>query len=163
MGKDKRGFTIVIDSREQRPYRFRDAVVKALESGDYSIVGLEDRIAVERKSKEDAYSSLGKGRGRFERELERLSRFDYAALVIESDFADFLQSPPFTRMSPKAAMNSLVSWSVKYGIHVFFASDRRHARALVYRVLEKYWKHRSANAGEDILPSGRKGEEDASI
>jgi ERCC4-type nuclease len=147
MARDRNGFTIVIDSREQRPYKFRGAVVQALKSGDYSILGLEDKIAVERKSKEDAFSSLGAGRERFEKELKRLSGYDYSAIVIESNLDDFLQAPSFTRMNPKAAMNSLISWSVKYGVHIFFASDRHHARALVYRILEKYSKHGDGNAG----------------
>ena len=76
---------VAIDTREQKPYRFARSEVKTLASGDYSIVGLEDRIAIERKTKEDAYSSLGQGRARFERELQRLSRFDYAGRV---DFDD---------------------------------------------------------------------------
>ena len=143
--KDKEDFTIVVDSREQRGYSFNGAVIKALKTGDYSILGLEDRIVIERKSKEDAYSSLGAGRARFERELTRLSKYDYSAIVIESNLADFLQAPAFTRMNPKAAINSLVSWSVKYKVFIFFASDRRLARALVYRILEKYFKHRSDN------------------
>ncbi len=143
--KDKEEFVIVIDTREQHPYRFEGAVTKALKSGDYSVLGLEDRITVERKTKEDAYASLGAGRTRFEKELMRLSGFDYSAIVIESSLADFLQAPAFTKMNPKAAMNSLVSWSVKYKVFVFFASDRRHAKALVYRILQKYWKHRSEN------------------
>ena len=140
--KTEKEITVVVDSREQRPYRFKGSVTKALKAGDYSILGLEDRVAIERKSKKDAYASLGMNRPRFEREAKRLAEYDYAAIVIESDLAGFLQPPAFTRLSPKAALNSLVSWSVKYGVHVFFASDRRHAKALVYRILEKYWKHR---------------------
>jgi len=143
--KDKKEFTIVIDSREQHPYKFEGAVIKALKSGDYSILGLEDKITVERKTKEDAYASLGAGRARFEKELKRLSGFDYSAIVIESSLADFLKVPAFTKMNPRAAMNSLVSWSVKYKVFVFFASDRRHAKALVYRILQKYWKYRGNN------------------
>ena len=49
---------VAIDTREQKPYRFPRSEVKTLASGDYSVVGLEDRIAIERKTKEDAYSSL---------------------------------------------------------------------------------------------------------
>jgi len=135
-------FTVVIDTRERRPYEYEGAVTGTLKSGDYSILGLEDRVAVERKTKEDAFSSLGASRGRFEKELERLSGYDYGAIVIESNLDDFLNPPAFTRMNPKAAINSLVSWSVKYKVFIFFASDRRHAMALVYRILEKYWKHR---------------------
>ena len=133
---------VVIDTREQKPYRFARAEVKTLPTGDYSIVGLEDRIAIERKTKEDAYSSLGQGRARFERELQRLSRFDYAAVVIETALPDFLKAPAFSRMNPKAAAGSIVAWSVKYRVCVFFAGDRAHENALTQQILEKYWRYR---------------------
>lgn len=139
--KDKK-FTIVIDSRERQPYRFQDVVIKSLKSGDYSILGLEGKITIERKTKEDAYASLGSGRKRFEKEQKRLSEYDYSAIVIESGLADFLEPPPFTKMSPKAAINSLISWSIKYGVHIFFASDRRYAKAITYRILEKFFKYK---------------------
>lgn len=134
---------VAIDTREQKPYRFARSEVKTLASGDYSIVGLEDRIAVERKTKQDAYSSLGQGRARFERELQRLSRFDYAAVVIETSLPDFLHAPAFSRMNPSAAARSMIAWSVKYRVCVFFAGDRRHGNALTWQLLEKFWKYRS--------------------
>ena len=93
---------VAIDTREQKPYRFPRSEVMTLATGDYSVVGLEDRIAIERKTKEDAYSSLGQGRARFERELQRLSRFDYAAIVIETSLPEFLQAPAFSRMNPRS-------------------------------------------------------------
>jgi len=132
---------VAIDTREQKPYRFARSETKTLASGDYSLVGLEDRVAVERKSKADAYASLGHGRARFERELERLARLDYAAVVIEASLPDFLQAPAFSHMNPRAAARSLLSWSVKYRVGVFFAGDRRHARALTWWLLEKFWRH----------------------
>lgn len=139
---------IVVDTREQKPYKFDHSMLKTLESGDYSIRGLEHRIVIERKSKTDAFGSLGKGRSRFEREIRRMSGYDYAAIVIECSLASFLRPPAFTRMNPRAALNTLISWNVKYGIQVHFASDRKHARALVYRILEKYWKHKRNNDKE---------------
>lgn len=135
-------FVVAIDTREQKPYRFKHSEVKTLPTGDYSIVGLEEQVAVERKHKADAYASLGQGRARFERELERLAAFDYAAIVVETTLPDFLTAPPFSQMNPKAAMNSLVAWSVKYRVCVFFAGDRAHGNALTYRLLEKYWRYR---------------------
>ena len=49
--------TVVVDTREQEPYSFDSdkvsAVRKALPAGDYSLVGLEERVAVERKSLTD--------------------------------------------------------------------------------------------------------------
>lgn len=143
--KDKKELTIIIDSREQHPYEFQDAITKTLKSGDYSIEGLEDRITIERKDKQDAYASLGRGRVRFEKELKRLSKYEYAAIVIECDLPSFLEPPAFTRMKPKAAVNSLISWSVKYGVHIFFASNRKYAKAITYRILEKFFKHKGKN------------------
>jgi len=137
---------VAIDTREQKPYRFARSEVKTLVSGDYSIVGLEERIAIERKTKEDAYSSLGQGRARFERELQRLSRFDYAAIVIETSLPDFLRAPAFSRMNPKAAAGSIVAWSVKYRVCVFFAGDRPHGNALTRQLLEKFWRYQNGDA-----------------
>lgn len=49
---------IVVDTREQRPYSFDEARVggvvhAALPAGDYSLLGQETRIAIERKSLAD--------------------------------------------------------------------------------------------------------------
>lgn len=133
--------TIVIDTREQLPYKFKGSVTKTLKSGDYSILGLEDVVAIERKTKKDAYSSCGKGRVRFEKELMRLSAFDYSAIVIEASLSSLLTPPPYSMMNPLVVVNSFVSWSVKYGIHVFFASNRACSRNLVQLILGKYWKY----------------------
>jgi len=140
------GPVIVIDTREQLPYRFERSVVKKLDQGDYSIEGLEHLVAVERKSKVDAYGTIGRGRERFERELERLAHLEYAAIVIECSLPDFLEPPPQSRLHPRAAVCSLLAWSVKYGVHVFFAGDRRHAQAVTFKLLEKF--HKYYQAGE---------------
>lgn len=144
--KKKQDITIVIDSREQKPFRFKNSSVKGLKTGDYSVSGYEDSVCVERKSHADLFSSLGTGRKRFERELQRMSELEYAAIVIEAGLPDLLRQPPFSQMNPKSVVNTLVSWSIKYGVHVFFAQDRRHARALTYRILEKF--HRNVRERE---------------
>lgn len=145
------GFTIAIDSREQQPYDIPGAEVCALASGDYSIVGLEHRVAIERKSKADAYSSLGRGRARFRREFERLALLDYAAVVVEDSVPGFLQRPSFSKMNPRSAISSLIAWSVRYRVPVFFAGDREHGRALTLKLLEKYWQYRGQEVRRDDL------------
>ena len=139
--KNQPYFKVVIDSREQKPYVFNNFIVSALKSGDYSIQGYEDQVAIERKTKEDAYQSFGRGRSRFERELGRLSVLKYSAIVIEDNLPNFIKSPVHSEMHPKAAVNSVIAWAVKYKIGVFFAGDRRHGNAITYRLLEKFWKY----------------------
>jgi len=130
-----------VDSREQRPYPLEGAEVVTLPAGDYSIVGLEDRVTVERKSRSDAYRSLGYGRARFEREMRRLVEYDFAAIVVESTLPDFLLRPRFSRMNPRSAVSTLLAWSVKFRVPVYFAGDRRHGMAVTRKLLEYYWRY----------------------
>lgn len=146
-----KGFTIVIDTREQRPYEYSEAEVKTLASGDYSIVGYEDCVAIERKTKADAYGSLGHGRARFRREVERLAKLDYAAIVIEDTLPGFLVRPPHSRMNSKAALCSALAWSVRYRIPVHFAGDRAHGQALTHKLLEMYFKYQGEVRDEHLL------------
>ena len=134
-------YTIAIDTREQRPYEFPGAVVMTLPTGDYSLVGLEHRVAIERKSKADAYNSLGQGRARFRREFQRLAALDYAAIVVEDSVPGFLRRPAHSKMNPRSALGSLLAWSVRYKVPVFFAGDRAHAQALTGKLLKLYAKY----------------------
>ena len=144
------GLIVAVDTREQLPWTFPASQRVTLTTGDYSIVGLENQIAIERKSKPDAYGSIGRGRERFEREWARLGELDYAAVVIESTMTDFIQPPPRSRLHPRAAVGTLASWSVRYGVHVVFAGDRRHAAAWTLKVLSKFWEQhcKALHAGE---------------
>ena len=94
---------VLIDTREQLPYSFdgitADAEhgggtwqvrteVRGIPSGDYSLDGFADRVAVERKSVADLFGTIGAGRDRFVRELERLDAMPYAAVVVEGDWRE---------------------------------------------------------------------------
>lgn len=143
---------IVIDSREQRPLPFPKSyqtIIKGLHTGDYSLLGYENRIAVERKSKSDSYASLGSNRERFEKELIRLGDMEYGAIVIECSLREFLLQPDYSKMHPHAAINSLVAWSIKYGVPVFLGDDRRHSAALVLSILRHWWKYFGEGNGQN--------------
>lgn len=136
--------TIICDTREQIPYLFdgydwRRAMLK---TGDYSLEGFEDMLAVERKNKLDAWGCLTDGRKRFERCLERLSLLDRAAIVIEASMQEFCEPPPNVyRVNAATAMGSYISWSTKYRIPVFWCENRQWAERVTLRVLAAYYKH----------------------
>ncbi len=135
-------FTILIDKREKLPYSFQGYPVETkqahLKTGDYSMEGYENKITVERKSKEDLYGSLGKNRDRFKKEFERLSKFEYAALVIESSLSGLLIPPPRSQLKPRAVIQSLISWSIRYRVYIFFSDNRPYSECLIYSLFEKY-------------------------
>src|SRR6516225_4829358 len=71
---------IVVDSREQEPLTFTrlQSVRGTLYSGDYSVRGLEDKFAVERKNLDDIANCCVSGnRDRFEHELHRLRSYRF--------------------------------------------------------------------------------------
>jgi DNA excision repair protein ERCC-4 len=137
---------IVVDTREQKPYQFKKydctCEVKTLKTGDYSISGLENEIAIERKSKSDLFGSLGSGRKRFEREFQRLQVIKYPVLLVESSLYDLFKPIIFSKMKPIAVVNSVISWSIKYSVHVFFGCNRELSESLAYRILEKYYSNK---------------------
>lgn len=137
-------FTIIVDSREQKPWSFPQNVqIKraGLKSGDYSILGFEDRIAIERKSLIDLYNTVGQGRARFERELERLAELDHAAIVIEATWYQIVRQPPErSLMNPKSVIASLEAWEQRYRIPVHAYGQRSLAARLAYRKLERFYR-----------------------
>jgi len=85
-----KGFVIIVDTREQLPYRFSNipSIRRKLDFADYSVKGFESMVAVERKSVSDFYGSItGDGRPRFKRMLARMNSCEFKGLVIEDSEA----------------------------------------------------------------------------
>lgn len=142
---------ICIDTREQLRYMFDgyESYRATLQTGDYSLEGFTDVLAVERKNHSDAWGCLTEGRKRFERCLERLGKLDRAAIVIEASMAEFVVPPPqVKRVNAATAMGSYISWSTKYRIPVYFAENRQWAERVTLRILAAYYKH-CANGGNN--------------
>ena len=131
---------ICIDTREQLPY-YAKSPRTTLATGDFSLVGYEHRIAIERKSVPDAFGSVGKGRWRFMREWGRLALMDWAAVVIEGTRDEVLDwAPPVRRkghrLSGQSVIGSLDIWSIFYGVPVHFEHGRMACKRLVPRLLK---------------------------
>jgi hypothetical protein len=151
-------FTVIVDSREQHPYSFTgfraDArqgrkplmvpvEVAGLKTGDYSIKGYEGTIAIERKSKQDAYQTFCHEHDRFERELERLNALPgWAGIVVEASWASCIYDPPpHTKYLPKSFYRQVRAWQIRYrSVHWEFCDTRSWAERTVLRWLERYYR-----------------------
>lgn len=136
---------VVVDTREQRSLEFEgiETIVATLKAGDYSVVGYESEVAVERKSYSDLWSSMSAGRERFERCVQRLSQLKRAAIVVECSMAEACVQPSqIQRVNTASVIGGLISWSCRYQIPVFFCDDRTYAARVVLRFLASYLKHR---------------------
>jgi ERCC4-type nuclease len=141
---------IVCDSREIEPYSFKGVatVRRALPAGDYSLEGLEDRVAVERKTLEDFVSTVIRARKRFRRELLRLREYEAACIVVEADLAEVLAGRYHSGAHPSAVLGAVVSIVIDYGVPVFFCSDRQVARLFTECYLLRF--HRKVQAACEV-------------
>jgi len=130
---------LIADTREQLPYEFKNPMITdTLQIGDYSIAGLQDSISIERKTLPDLIHCLSQGRDRFERELFKARSLDFFAVVVECTLEDIAEHRYASMMLPTAALQSLVAFSVRYHLPIFFAGDRRSAQYLTESLLLKF-------------------------
>ena len=130
---------IVVDSREQLPYELQTPTeTRALPVGDYSLIGGEHLIAIERKTIDDLIGCLTSDRERFERELYRGKSLDYFCLVVEASLSDLVNGNYRSQMNPKSAIQSLLAFSVRYRLPVFFCESREYGQRVTESLLLKY-------------------------
>lgn len=126
---------IIVDSREQKPYKFSiPTVKKALNSGDYSIVGYEDDITVERKSLPDLVRCCGRDRARFMNQCNRLVEIEHRLLVVEAGWAEIELGQWRGHVKPSQVIGTLCLIA-GMGIPFITADDRMRATELTQRFL----------------------------
>lgn len=146
------------DSRERRPFDFSGdpdfagSITEKLDAGDYTIVGLENLISIERKASADELLNnfaTKASRERLCREMERFQAIKYKFIVIEQDLADILNPMSYyinksgrskfaPGMPPAVVMKQLIEFMFEYGIHVIFAGP--HAQNITKRLLLQAYK-----------------------
>lgn len=133
---------IIRDTREQAGYDFDrqggEVAEAALPTGDYTIEGVGDSIAIERKSIDDLMGCLTGGRDRFERELQRSMAFDRFYVVIEASVDDVYNGRYRSKIKPHSALQSIIAWSVRYNVQFIWAGTRAGGEYMTYHLLRHY-------------------------
>lgn len=132
---------VVVDTRERTPWTFEGqagiTTTRAkLDAGDYSVVGLERRVAIERKSLEDWLGTVLRDRARFYRELERLRSYDFRCVMIESSVSEIHSARVAERISPASVLGFIAEVSVAQHVPVMLAGSRAEAQVLAGALLK---------------------------
>lgn len=144
----------IIDTREQTPLDLSPlrSQVATLDTGDYSLLGLEHVVRVERKSLPDLIGCVGRDRERFDREVMRLLAYPVRVLVVETSWSDIEAGQWRGKVTPNQVIGSLLGWQVA-GLAVHCIGD--HARAgthvarLLYHVTRRRYRElRTMVAGQ---------------
>lgn len=139
---------IIIDTREKHPYTFKDAfVVAKLDTGDYSLEGYESIFTVDRKA---TVSELAGNltQKRFRNEMERMSTFKHAYLLLEFSFDDILRFPygsdiprrrwKYLKVKAPFIISALSTISINYGVQIIYAGNRDNAHDILVSLLKGF-------------------------
>lgn len=145
---------VLIDTREKKPLSFTDANIKSvtsikLDTGDYSLAGLEDKLFIERKSSfMEFYGNITEKR--FWNELDRTSTFKYKFLILEFDLDFVTNFPygcglpkskiPYLKVSSSFIMSAITKILIKYDIKVIFAGNENNAIKIMERIFKDVYK-----------------------
>jgi len=137
---------IIVDSREHRPFDFSGegysgvtVSTGSLTVGDYSIRGLQDVVAVERKSMDDLAHCLGTERSRFLRQLQRGRSLEAYCVVVEASWVDLASGNYSARgLHPHAACQSVAAFMARLGVPFLFAGSRKAAEYCTWSFLYQY-------------------------
>ena len=158
-------YTVIIDTREQSAYDFRNLKAdkkdgggplliktdrKALATGDYSIEGLQNEVAIERKELGDFLHCVGTDRERFKKQLARLQSLQYGAVMVEADWLRVLRGTPHSKLNPKSISRSVIGWQMDDfpGVHWWFVSTKRQAEQFTFRILDRYYRKHGSGTNE---------------
>lgn len=159
-------FVVLVDTREQLPYEFlgfhadsdddnRPMLVRTeskhlgTSRGDYSINGFEGRIAIERKSVEDAigtFLSHGDRRDAWLATLDYLAGIECAAVIVEGSIGTCLKSITSRgSRSQKTLMKEfhtqVLAWEQDLRVPFIFCDSRRFAELTTLRLMRRFYRH----------------------
>lgn len=133
-------YTVIRDTREQIPWEFTsdqycDGFIRQkLDAGDYSIVGYENIVAIERK-RNTGEIAANINAPRFEKALARLNEVQHAYMIFEFTADDVLAFPygsgiplkkqQYLKVSGNYIMSKIMGYMFKYpNVRIIFGGSQ---------------------------------------
>lgn len=130
---------VIVDTREQTPWTFEEQglelVTAKLETGDYSVEGLEHCVTIERKSLGDWTGSVIRDRARFFRELDRMRAFRFRCVIVEASVRAIAEGQYKSKASPASVLAFVSEVTVGQSVPVYLAGSRAEAQVLAGSLL----------------------------
>lgn len=148
---DFSNFQIIVDTREQHPWEFSkmEKTIAKLDTGDYSLKGLEDIFCIERKGSVSEFANNITEK-RFKDVIERLSNVQHSFLLFEFNLEDVLQYPVGStvpkrmwsklRISPKFILKHINELQLLHNVKVLFCGDAAKAEKIALALMRKAYE-----------------------
>lgn len=151
---------IIVDSREKKDfftfnsYKDVEVVNTKLDTGDYSLLGFENRITIDRKrNTNELQMCFGQSWKRFQRELERMTKFEEAYILCTFPRENLYIFPeksgiPFSRWKK---IRTCAKFLVKryrgiedvYRVKFIFCDSNYEAEQRTYEILRDFYDKQS--------------------
>lgn len=149
-------FTIIVDTREQMPWEFgfHTTSRRKLDTGDYSIEGMEHLLCIERKrSVSEIANNITEKR--FKDVLDRMNQIPHSFILLEFDLEDVYQFPIGSdipkklwdkmRITNKYILKYLTSIQLNYNIHIIYCGDSDNAEKMAVQLMKRVYEKYSQN------------------
>lgn len=148
-------FTIIVDTREQKPWSFEEYAVAhhKLDTGDYSVKGLENILCIERK-RNVAEIANNITESRFDDVINRIKTFKYPFVLLEFDLNNVFEYPIGStipkklwskiRITPQFIVRHLIDLQIEHGIHVLFCGNSSNAERIALSIMRRIYKIESS-------------------
>jgi len=144
-------FTLIVDTREQKSPLFLSKPPKGLmimrdtlSSGDYSIKNFTDRFCIEKKYSGDLFSYCSSEM--VKKTVPKMKKFrnmiqsgGWVGLVIEDTMSNIYKWQEYTNIHPESVRGALVSFAIRYGVHVHFAGNRENTAHWILDMAVKWY------------------------
>ena len=145
-----RSFNVLVDTREKNPWELVSGRVLGrefvkLDTGDYTVAGLEDKLCIDRKANVNEIAG-NVTQARFKKELIRIKEFPHAFLILEASAQDVLDYPHTANLPEKIRkkiringnylMRCLNRMQIKYGFNIIYAGNRENAQRIAVNLME---------------------------
>lgn len=139
-------FEVIKDTREQQGWEFHGMSVETLKTGDYTLRGYEDVLAIERKGCiSELASNLSTKWTTFEKELVRLEDFPHPFIICEFTLDDLMMFPHGSgipkyrwssmRIRAPFLLKRLLEIEVRFKVKIIFAG--KHGKEVVSSLFKR--------------------------
>lgn len=144
-------FNIIVDTREQLPWDFEghSTSSRKLDTGDYSIEGLEEVFCIERK-RSVAEIANNISEKRFVDVLDRMSKFQHKFMLLEFTLNNVLDYPVGSsvpkkiwgslKINSKYILKYLTNISIKYNIHTIYCGNKENAETMALSIMKRIYE-----------------------
>jgi hypothetical protein len=149
---------IIRDTKEKKNYWSysedgfcKGTIAKSLNTGDYTIDGLESILCIERKGCISEFAT-NIFEDRFDREISRMLTYKYKYIILEFDMFDIitypknLKVPPFIKNKIRVKGAQIFDKIQEYnelGVHIILAGA--HGSDVAYRIMKRVYKNEKHN------------------